>query len=81
MSNAMENEMAALTCPPCRVCGEARDVLCFPDDHSKTICPPCCDGATHDDGETGHVWEYDQWERDHVCKHCGIPRRCTDYDD
>lgn len=65
--------------PPCRVCGKTEPVICYPDDHSQTVCPDCCDKAEHHDGETGHVWEYDPHERDRVCIHCGIPRRCTEY--
>jgi hypothetical protein len=66
--------------PYCRVCGDIDEVICFPPANpAGAICPECCDKATHDDGETGHVWEYDRWERDHQCIHCGIMRRCTDY--
>jgi hypothetical protein len=64
--------------PPCRKCGKAEPVICYPDDHSQTVCPDCCPSVEHADGETGHVWKYDKWERDDVCQHCGIQRRCTD---
>ncbi len=65
--------------PPCRACGKADDVIVYPDDHALTICPDCCDKASHPDGETGHQWEYDKWERDRVCVYCGIPWRCTEH--
>ena len=65
--------------PCCRICGSVDDVIGYPDDHSLTICPNCCDDAEHHDGETGHVFKYDQWERGSVCQHCGIPRRDTEY--
>lgn len=70
--------MTATTTPPCRVCGKTEPVLCYPQDHSKTICPDCCPKSEHADGETGHVWEHDKWERDDVCLHCGLFRRCTE---
>lgn len=66
--------------PPCRGCGLSDKVLCFPDNQALAVCPDCCDKAEHPDGETGHKWEHDQWERGRVCVHCGIPRRYTDYD-
>jgi hypothetical protein len=59
--------------PPCRVCGINAEVICYPDDHSQTICPDCCGKS-----EDGHEWKHDYWERDHVCEKCGIARRCTD---
>lgn len=68
-----------MSSPPCRVCKSNKEVIVYPDDHTLTICPDCCDKAEHPDGETGHVWEYDRWERDRVCIHCGIQRRCTKY--
>lgn len=67
--------------PPCRVCKKPDEVICYPDDHSQTVCPECCDKATHADGEEGHVWEYERPERRHICKYCGIPRECTAYED
>lgn len=67
--------------PGCRVCGKDAPVLCYdPQHHETAICPECCGkGAEHANGETGHEWEYDRYERDHACVHCGIFRRCTDY--
>lgn len=65
--------------PPCRVCGKTEPVLCYPDDHSQTICPECCDKATHADDENGHIWYYDRDERQQVCDRCGIPKSCTKY--
>ena len=76
---AMDACVAGAKSPPCRVCGKADPVIVYPDDHAQTICPDCCGTAEHADGETGHVWEYDRWERDWVCVHCGILRRCTEY--
>lgn len=69
--------MSAL--PLCRVCKKADPVLCFPQDHTQTICPECCDKAEHSDGETGHVWKYDRGERGNVCDKCGILQRDTQY--
>jgi hypothetical protein len=66
--------------PPCRVCKTAREVLCYPDDHGQTICPECCPGADHADGEHGHQWDHDRWDG-WYCRYCGIPRNCTDYED
>jgi hypothetical protein len=68
--------------PPCRVCRDAKNVLCYdPKDHSAAICPDCCDKVKeHPDGETGHRWEYDRYERAHACGYCGIFRRDTNYD-
>ena len=63
--------------PPCRVCLKPDDVICYPDDHSLTICPTCCDTAEHPDGETGHQFEHNRHERDGECRYCGILRRCT----
>lgn len=65
--------------PPCRVCGKGQPVLCYPDDTTQTICPNCCDTATHADGDTGHQWDHDRYEKDYECRHCGIYRRCTQY--
>lgn len=65
--------------PPCRVCGLSEKVLCFPDNHPETVCPDCCDKAEHPDGEKGHQFTHDNWERDGVCDYCGILRRCTDH--
>lgn len=65
--------------PPCRSCGSSEKVICFPDYHAETICPDCCDKADHPDGETGHRWQHDPWERDWECVYCGILRRCTEY--
>lgn len=70
------------TAPPCRVCKKVEPVLCYPDDHALTICPDCCDKVEeHPDGEKGHQWEYDRGDRQHICKYCGIPRNCTEYED
>ena len=65
--------------PPCRACGKSDSVICYPDDHSLAICPDCCAKVEHLSGETGHVFEYDRGERDHVCTECGLARSCTDY--
>lgn len=67
--------------PKCRIC--AGDVDGYPNDHpERAICVACCAaGAEHHDGETGHVWSYDRWERDSVCDHCGEFARNTDYYD
>lgn len=66
--------------PPCRACGKAEPVIEYHGDTPHlAICPDCCDKAEHPDGETGHKWEHDKWERDRVCQKCGIPRRCTEY--
>lgn len=60
-------------CATCRV----EEYLCIPDvPNAVGICPDCCAKT-----EEGHDFKYDRWERDHVCKKCGIPRRCTDYQD
>jgi hypothetical protein len=71
--------MTTTITPVCRSCCKSEPVICYPDDHSQTVCPDCCDKAEHANGETGHEWEYDRWERDRVCVHCGIQRRCTEY--
>jgi len=65
--------------PPCRVCGKPDAVICYPDDHSQTICPDCCPKAEHADGETGHQFDYDRAERQHECRYCGIPKNCTEH--
>lgn len=65
--------------PPCRVCGSAERVGCYPDDHSKTICPTCCETAEHDDGETGHQFSYTPSEG-HTCDYCGVDRNDTNYE-
>lgn len=75
--NDDEDETPRAT-PPCRVCGSNKEIFEYPDDHSQTICPTCCPKAEHADGESGHVWEYDRWERGDVCNKCGLPRNCTD---
>ena len=68
--------------PPCRVCGKNEWVCAYwPDAPEKAICLTCCETAEHDDGETGHVWEYDPAERDRVCDRCGQFARNTDYYD
>lgn len=68
--------------PPCRVCGSPRDVGIYDPDHpERAICIECCPKAEHHDGETGHVWTYDRWERDRVCDHCGQLAGNTDYYD
>lgn len=69
--------------PPCRVCGDAANVACYPSDHLEhTICVTCCEaGAEHHDGETGHGFDYDRTERDRVCRYCGQFARNTDYYD
>lgn len=73
--------MDEVAVPPCRVCGKSESVVCYPDDHSQTVCPDCCDKVTEhpNDGESGHVWEYDRGEREDICKHCGIQKRCTEH--
>ena len=68
-----------MTSPPCRACGLSEKVICFPDNHAMTVCPDCCDNADHPDGEHGHKWTHDHWERDWVCDYCGILRQCTEY--
>ena len=68
------------TTPPCRVCGKTEEVIQYPTDNpAGAVCPECCDKAEHANGETGHEWECDAWERDRVCLHCGVPRKCTPY--
>lgn len=68
--------------PPCRVCNKSDGVICYPDDHSLTICPDCCAKVVeHPDGEKGHQWEYDRSERQHICTYCGIFRNCTEWVD
>jgi len=70
--------------PPCRVCGKTEPVMCFPieeADRAKTICPDCCATAEHDDGETGHVFNYDASARERICEKCGLPRSCCIDDD
>ena len=68
--------------PPCRVCGKTEWVGCYwPEAPEKAICVTCCELAEHDDGETGHVWEYDRAEGDRVCDRCGQFARNTDYYD
>jgi hypothetical protein len=67
--------------PPCRVCGLSIWVCIHREDApEKAICIACCETAKHDDGETGHVWEYERAERDHTCQHCGELRRNAPYD-
>lgn len=67
--------------PSCRICGKPEPILCYdPTNHATAICPECCGkGAEHANGETGHEWEHDRYERDDACVHCGIFKRCTDY--
>lgn len=66
----------------CRVCRKVDAPIVYREEQPDlAICPDCCDGAEHADGETGHVWEYDEWERGSVCTHCGICRRDTEYRD
>lgn len=67
--------------PPCRKCGNNKDIIVYPDDHALTICPTCCKTAQHPDGEDGHQFEYQRDERRHICKYCGIPRDCTDWEE
>ena len=62
--------MSEGTTPPCRVCGKSEPVLCYPDDHSQTICPDCCPKSEHANGETGHEIIYARGEG-HYCTHCG----------
>ena len=73
-----------MTTPPCRVCGKTDPVMCYPLDtaqHAQTICPDCCVNATHDDGETGHVFGYDREARETLCAKCGLPSNADpDYD-
>lgn len=71
--------LAATKIPPCRVCGSAKNVGMYHEQGpGETICPECCGkGAEHSDGETGHVWEYERFERDNVCQKCGV----TEHDD
>lgn len=66
--------------PPCHICKSADEVICYPDDHSETVCPDCCPKAVHTNGETGHEFQYERGNRQWECIHCGIPRDCTDYD-
>lgn len=61
------------------MCGKTEDVIEYPDDHALTVCPECCDKATHHDGETGHGWYYDRHERGRLCRYCGLPKQCTPY--
>lgn len=77
----LEKPMPVDPSPPCRVCASKHDVICYPlENRALTICPDCCAKcAEHPDGETGHVFEYDRGERDHVCQHCGVNRAQTDY--
>lgn len=75
-----KEEFARQHSPPCRVCGKAAEVICYPDDHSQTVCPECCDTAEHANGEKGHEWIHDKWEG-WYCAHCGIPRNCTQYEE
>jgi hypothetical protein len=63
------------TSPPCHVCGKPDNVICYPDDHSKAICPDCCGKS-----EDGHDFEYERTERGKVCTRCGIPRNSVDDD-
>lgn len=69
--------------PPCRMCARAEGVACYwPEAPEKAICIECCGmGAEHDDGETGHGFDYDRAERDRVCRYCGQFARNTDYYD
>lgn len=58
--------------PPCRVCGKS--VATWPNDHpERAICMDCCGTADHHDGETGHQYEYDRDERNHLCRYCAAP--------
>lgn len=76
----LEKQMPKDETPPCRVCRSRHDVSCYPDDHSKTICPECCGkGAEHADGETGHVFEYARGEG-WTCNYCGTERNPSNYD-
>lgn len=63
--------------PACRICGKIDTVICYPDDHSQTICPECCDKAEHANGEHGHEWKHNSNERDYECQQCGILKRFT----
>jgi len=65
--------------PPCRVCGKTEHVGCYPDDHAKTICVECCGGSEHDDGESGHQFDYHRSEG-WTCRYCGVERSATAYD-
>lgn len=69
-----------MTTPPCRACNKTDDVICYPDDHALTVCPACCAKTQeHTDGESGHQFYYERGEG-HMCRYCGIPRDCTDYE-
>ena len=68
-----------MTSPPCRICESAERVICYPDDHSNTICPDCCPQAEHDDGETGHQFEFYRGEG-WSCRYCGVERDPDNYD-
>lgn len=46
----------------CRVCGKECDVA--PDLPERAICEEHCED---------HEFEYDAYERTHICKHCGKP--------
>lgn len=49
--------------PTCAKCGCEVDQ--YYDDPTKDICEDCCDD---------HQYEYDKWERAHLCKNCGKRR-------
>lgn len=78
-TEAIRDYHAKLAMVPCRVCHSPKNVYVIPKDRSQTICFECCPKVEHADGETGHVFEYERSERDHVCVHCGVLRSCTDY--
>lgn len=72
--------MEEVATPPCRVCGQTQEVICYQEDKpGETVCPECCQKAEHSDGETGHQFDYKRDERGHTCRYCGINRDCTDY--
>lgn len=68
--------------PPCRCCGDREHVgVYWARMPWRTICPECCPTAHHYDGETGHGFDYELAEQDHVCRYCGVFSRHTDYYD
>lgn len=63
----------------CRCCGTRDIITWWWEKPWETICPDCCGaGAVHADEETGHQFEH-QGGGEHLCRYCGIPRNCTDW--
>ena len=66
------NEPIDMTAPPCRVCGEVKNVYVWRDEApEQTICNVCCENSEHHDGETGHHYSFGGSLEGHTCDYCG----------